>query len=218
MKNIIFLAPPAAGKGTQSSKLVEKYDYVHISTGELLREGRNDGTTRAQTIIDFQDSGGLVPDEIVNELLKERLARPDCKNGFILDGYPRNMQQVKVLNQIFQELNITDYLAIYLNIAEEEAMQRTLGRITCPNCKKDYNKYFEKMKPKNEGICDICESALIVRSDDNEETFKKRFETYLNNIAEIIAYYKDLNILKEVIVDREADEIFKDIEKILNEA
>lgn len=218
MKNIIFLAPPAAGKGTQSNLLVEKYGYVHISTGELLRAGRNDGTERAKIICEFQDNGGLVPNEIVDELLKERLQKDDCKNGFILDGYPRTMDKLETLNKIFTELNITDVIAIYLNISEEEAMHRTLGRMNCPTCQKDYNKYYEKMKPAVEFVCDDCKTELSIRSDDNEETFKKRFQTYLSNTKPIMDYYKDNNLLKEVIVDKDSSLIFADIENILKEA
>lgn len=217
MKNIIFLAPPAAGKGTQSNKLVEKYGYVHISTGELLRAGRNDGSERAQTIIQFQDSGGLVPSEIVNELLKERLEQDDCKNGFILDGYPRTLEQLETLNNIFEELKITNVIAIFLNISEEEAMHRTLGRMNCPVCQRDYNKYYEKMKPQVEFVCDDCQVNLSIRSDDNEETFKKRFQTYITNTKPIMDYYRNHNTLKEVIVNRDSSLIFEEIEKILKE-
>ncbi len=217
MKNIIFLAPPAAGKGTQSKKLVEKYGYAHISTGDLLRAGREDGTERAKIIIEAQDSGGLVPDYIVDELLKERLQKDDCKKGFILDGYPRNPKQLDTLNNIFEELNITDYLAIYFDISMDTAMERVLGRMFCPNCKKDYNKYYQPLAPKTEGICDNCGTDLATRSDDNEETFKVRFETYLNNIKPLVDSYEKSNRLVKVDANRESFEVFEDIDKLINE-
>ena len=217
MKNIIFLAPPAAGKGTQSKKLVEKYGYVHISTGDLLRAGREDGTERAKIIIESQDSGGLVPDYIVDELLKERLSQDDCKNGFILDGYPRNPKQLDTLNQIFEELSITDYVAIYFDISMETAKERVLGRVFCPNCKKDYNIFYAPMAPKTEGICDDCQTKLATRSDDNEETFKVRFETYLKNIQPLVDSYEKSNHLVKVDANRESSEVFEDIDKLLNE-
>ena len=217
MKNIIFLAPPAAGKGTQSKRLVEKYGYAHISTGDLLRAGREDGTERAKIIIEAQDSGGLVPDYIVDELLKERLQQDDCKKGFILDGYPRNPKQLDTLNRIFEELNITDYVAIYFDIAMETAKERVLGRMFCPNCKKDYNKYYLPMAPKTEGICDNCGTALATRSDDNEETFKVRFETYLTNIEPLVSSYEASGHLAKVDANRESPEVFEDVDKIINE-
>ena len=217
MINLIFLAPPAAGKGTQSKRLVEKYGYVHISTGDLLRAGRNDGTERAKRIIDAQDSGGLVPDDIVDELLKERLQQDDCQKGFILDGYPRNAKQFDTLKGIFSELNITDYLAIYFDISMQEAMERTLGRQNCPKCKRDYNKFYGPMMPKVEGICDDCNEVLVTRSDDNEETFKVRFQTYLNNIEPLLKGYEAENHLVKVDANRESILVFEDIDKIINE-
>lgn len=218
MINLIFLAPPAAGKGTQSKKLVEKYGYVHISTGDLLRAGRNDGTERAKIIIEAQDSGKLVPDDIVDELLKERLSQSDCKkNGFILDGYPRNSKQFVTLKEIFNELNIDNYLAIYFDISIQEAMERSLGRQNCPICKKDYNKFFKPMMSKIENICDDCQVALVTRSDDNEQTFKVRFETYLDNIKPLINGYTDENKLVKVDANKDSLLVFQDIDKIINE-
>ena len=217
MKNIIFLAPPAAGKGTHSKKLVEKYEYVHISTGDLLRAGREDGTQRAKIIIEAQDSGGLVPDYIVDELLKERLQKDDCKKGFILDGYPRNPKQLETLNRIFEELNIKDYIVIYFDISMETAKERVLGRMYCPNCKKDYNKYYQPMAPKTEGVCDDCGSVLATRSDDNEETFKVRFETYLSNIKPLVDSYDKSKRLVKIDANRESKDVFVDIDKLINE-
>jgi len=217
MENIIFLAVQGAGKGTFAKKLKEKYGYAHISTGDLLRAGREDGTERAKIIIEAQDSGGLVPDYIVDELLKERLQKDDCQKGFILDGYPRNPKQLDTLNKIFEELNITNYVAIYFDISMDTAKERVLGRMFCPNCKKDYNKFYLPMAPKTEGICDDCGTKLATRSDDNEETFKVRFETYLNNIKPLVDSYSASNHLVKIDANRESKEVFEDIDKMLNE-
>ena len=215
MKNIIFIAPPSAGKGTQSEMLVSEYGYTHISTGDLLRAGRDDGTPRAQEIIKYQDSGGLVPDEIVNELLRESLS--NSKNSFILDGYPRNEKQCETLDKLFAELNIHDYVVLYLDIAEQTAMERALGRVTCPNCNAIYNLYYEKMKPKVSGICDECNTEIISRNDDNEETFKKRFTTYVDNINPVIEFYKNKGVLKNITVEEEKENTYKNIKEALND-
>ncbi len=216
MKNIIFVAPPAAGKGTQSEKLVEKYGYTHISTGDLLRDVRSEGSERAKTIIEYQDKGILVPDEIVVDLLKDRLLKPDITNGYILDGYPRTIKQAEILTAMLEEIGGADYIVIYLDIEYELAMQRTLGRRGCSNCGANYNIYFEAFKPKIEGICDSCGSLVVQRSDDNEETFKTRFETMAKNCEPVLEYYRNLGKLYDVKVDAEAPEIFKKIEQILS--
>ena len=215
MKNVIFVAPPAAGKGTQSELLVNKYGYAHISTGALLRDVRSEGTKRAATIIEYQDKGILVPDEIVIDLLKDRLLKPDvATKGYILDGFPRTLEQAKILTGVLEEINCGDYIVIHLDIDYEEAMQRTLGRRTCPTCGAIYNIYYDKLMPKKDGYCDTCDVALTHRSDDNEETFKIRFEAM--SCKPVLAYYKEIGKLETVKVDVESTEIFSRIEKILS--
>lgn len=215
MKNIIFIAPPAAGKGTMSSLLEEKYGYVHISTGDLLREAKNKNDELGIKLTTMLSSGKLVPDEIVLDLLYNRIKMDDCKKGFILDGYPRNVSQIDSLMKIFDELNIDNYTVIYLDVLYEEAMQRTLGRLTCPKCKSGFNKFKEATKPKVEGICDKCGSVLEVRSDDTEETFKIRYNTYVNDTKPVVDYFKDINKLEVVEVSDSPQEMLSQIEKIL---
>ncbi|MBQ6687073.1 MAG: nucleoside monophosphate kinase [Bacilli bacterium] len=217
MKNIIFIAPPAAGKGTQSEWLKDKFNYEHISTGDLLRQAIAEGSELGKQVEDVIAGGNLVSDDIMIALLKDTLTKLPTDKPFILDGFPRTIKQAEALNELLNEINVTDLVAIYLNIDEEEAMRRALGRVSCPNCKKGYNIYYEAMKPKVEDICDECGSKLDRRSDDNEESFKHRFETYIENSTPVINFYQEKNLLKEVKVDRESIEIFEDIVKLLSE-
>ena len=213
MKNVIFIAPPAAGKGTQSELLVENFNYIHISTGDLLRNKQNDGSDLGNTIKELLKTGKLINDEIVTELLKEKFE--NTKGPFILDGYPRNINQAKTLDTIFNNLNINDYAVIYLDVDEDTAMKRALGRITCPKCKRTYNKYNELTKPKETGICDDCKIELIGRSDDNEETFKIRFNEYLNNTKPLLNYYKEKDLLYVMENKIDPSDLFMDIKEVI---
>lgn len=215
MKNIIFIAPPAAGKGTQSDLLVKKYGYIHISTGDLLRAEVAAHTDLGESISEIMKSGALVNDEIVTELLRNRLSQSDIVNGFILDGYPRTVEQAKSLSELAENLTITLDTAIYLDMTKELAMHRALGRITCPKCNQGYNKYEEVMKPKVENTCDNCGSTLISRSDDTEETFNTRFDTYIKNTEPLLNYYKDLGILNIIDNSGTPEATFNKIEEVI---
>lgn len=215
MRNIIFIAPPAAGKGTMSKMLVDKCGYIHISTGDLLREAKNSTDELGTKISNLLSTGKLVPDEIVLELLDNRIKKDDCQNGFILDGYPRNIKQVDSLLKLFNELNIKDYIAIYLDVDYLEAINRTLGRLVCPKCGTSYNKYKEKTKPKVTGICDKCQTSLIERSDDTEETFKIRYQTYIEETKPVIDYFQSIGKLKTVKSIDDIDVMLEQIIKLL---
>lgn len=215
MKNIIFIAPPAAGKGTMSSLLKAKYGYMHISTGELLRDAKNQDNELGRKLVTMLSSGKLVPDEIVLELLEKSLDNRDKDIPFILDGYPRNLSQVDSLLNLFKKDNIDNYIAIYLDIDYEKAMQRTLGRLTCKNCGNSYNKYIEATRPKVDGICDNCGSKLEIRSDDNEETFKIRYDEYMNNTKPVVDYFNNINRLGVVNVTDNLEETLLQVEKYL---
>ena len=193
MKNIIFIAPPAAGKGTESELLVKEFGYNHISTGDLLRNKQNDGSDLGNYIKNLLSEGKLVDDDIVTELLKNKLS--SISGPFILDGYPRTINQAEVLNDVLKDLNLNIGAVIYLNVDSDTAMKRALGRITCPKCNKIYNKYNNNMKPKVLNTCDICSVELVGRSDDNEESFKIRFNTYINNTKPLLDYYQNLGLL-----------------------
>ena len=178
MKNIIFIAPPASGKGTQSEKLVNKYGYIHISTGDLLREEIKSGSSLGEEIDNSIKQGMLVSDEIVSNLINKQID-----------------------------------IVIYLDVPYDELLNRVVGRLYCPNCSKTYHKVFAK--PSVDGLCDNCNTNLLSRSDDNEETFKKRYDTYMENTFPILNYYEKRGILKKIQNVSTIEEIFNEIEKVI---
>ena len=212
MKSVIFIAPPASGKGTQSSYL-ESLGYEHISTGDMLRSEINSGSKLGTEIKELIECGELVSDEIVIELITNKLSSLNNK-PFILDGFPRTMNQATALNEIFKKLNINNYLVIYLDIDESTALKRALGRMTC-ECGKSYNIYFDELKPRVEGRCDSCNSSLVKRNDDNEESFKNRFQTFLNNTLPIKEFYGNMNVLVEIDASKDSTTISKEIEELV---
>lgn len=214
MMNIIFIAPPAAGKGTQSSLLEEKYNYKHISTGDLLREEIKKQTEFGAEIEKIISKGELVSDEIITKLLKNELNKIKHQK-FILDGYPRNIAQAETLTRIFEELKIKNYGAIYLKLDEDTAMKRALGRIVCSNCGASYNTYFKNLMPKENGICDKCHKELVQRTDDNETTMRNRFKTFLDVTNPLLDYYNNQHRLFKIDASLDANEIFNNIEKVL---
>lgn len=211
MKNIIFIAPPAAGKGTQSNILKEKYDYAHISTGDMLREAINSGSKLGIDVKNIIDKGELVSDEIIIKLVAEKLASLKGK-PFILDGFPRTLNQAIALEKIIDD----NYVTIYLDLSEEEAISRITGRLTC-SCGKSYNINIDSLKPKIVGICDACGSNLIKRDDDNVDAFKIRFKTFLDNTEALLDYYNSKNKLVKIDVNREVSDIFNDISGVVND-
>lgn len=213
--NIIFIAPPAAGKGTHSSKLVEDFGYIHISTGELLRKEAKVDSDTGRLIRKLMNDGTLVSDEIITELLRNELVKLTGDNHFVIDGYPRNLKQAEELNSLLKEININNFKVIYLNVDEEIATKRTLGRLTCESCGTTFNKMFDNFKPSVEGICDKCGQALVCRADDTAETFKKRYQTYIELTQPIIEYYKNLGVLYEVDSNCDSNDSFEKIKKIV---
>src|SRR5574344_403182 len=210
MKNIIFIAPPAAGKGTQSSLLIDKYGYEHISTGDILREEIMCGTDLGKSVKNIIDNGLLVSDDIMIEIIKNKLESIHGK-PFILDGFPRTLDQAKSLTMMLDSLNVDNTIAINLELNEEDAMKRALGRLTCSTCGRSYNKYIQTLKPSVDNVCDYCGEKLIERSDDNETSFKKRYDSFLTNTLPIVKYYESINLLVNVDVNRDSLVIFKDI-------
>ena len=218
MRNFVFIAPPAEGKGTQSKLLVEKYGYNHISTGDLLREEVSKNTELGIQINEIISSGKLVSDDIVLELLKNRLSSVISSNKpFIIDGFPRTYNQAVMLEDCFKKLNVDNYSVIYMNLDYEEAKTRVLGRLICPKCGKSFHESIVGLIPKQSGVCDSCSSNLEKRSDDTEETFKDRFNTYIDNVKPILDYYNDLNKLINIDASKNAEDIFKNIETYVTE-
>lgn len=216
MKNIIFIAPPAAGKGTQSEMLVKKYGYKHISTGDLLREEVKKESLLGKDIKKLMEAGKLISDEIVLKLLKSKIESSGVSSKFIFDGYPRTINQAESLSKLANELNFKLDCVIYLDIDELTAMKRAVGRVSCPSCGRGYNNYEEGLMPKEKDLCDDCKVPLTSRSDDNEETFKERFQTYLSNTKPLLDYYEKLGIIN-VVASLSPEETFKEIEGVVND-
>ena len=187
MKNILFIAPPAGGKGTLSDELVKNYGYVHISTGDLLRDV-DKSSELGIMVNELISKGSLVPDDIVLALLKEKLESLDKNRAFILDGYPRNIDQAYALEDVLKKLGLSLDCAIELDVPYDTLLKRAIGRVSCPKCKATFNTFFKQ--PKIEGICDVCGEKLFHRSDDNEETFASRYNTYLENAEPLISFYE----------------------------
>lgn len=215
MKNIIFLAPPAAGKGTLSEMLVEKYGYGHISTGDLLREEIKNKTEIGMQAESLMKEGKFVSDDVIIKLISNRITKSDCENGYILDGFPRTLNQAEKYDELLNKLNKDLGVVIYINIDKEMAMKRACSRITCPKCGKIYNKYSNEMKPKQDGICDDCGVSLTQRSDDSEETFIKRFDEYVNKTMPLYDYYKNKGVLEVVNAHESKYETFEEAVKII---
>ena len=210
MKNIIFIAPPAAGKGTQSNLLKDKYGYVHISTGDMLREIVSSDSELGKVVKNIIDKGNLVSDDLIFKLLKSKLNSIKGK-PFILDGFPRTLNQALFLDN---DLKIDNYIVIYLDLSKEDAIKRIDGRLTC-SCGKSYNLNDINLKPKIIDICDNCGNVLVKRNDDNLEAFKIRFDVFLNNNKPLIDYYKNKNKVKVVNVNKGVNEIFNEILKVV---
>lgn len=211
MKNVIFIAPPAAGKGTQSMKLVE-IGYTHITTGSMLREEINKNTSVGLKIKNTIDKGLLVNDEIVLNLITNKIKT--INQPFVLDGFPRTYNQAVLLDKLFEDLKINNYEVIYLDIEFNEAVKRALGRLTC-KCGATYNIYYDNLTPKLENICDKCGAKLKKRSDDNDSSIKIRFDTFIKNNEPIKKFYEQKNKLHIIDIKLDSNEITDRIKDIL---
>jgi len=210
---LVLLGAPGAGKGTQAKMLIEKYKLPQISTGDILRKAVADGTPLGKEAKVIMEKGELVPDRIVLGLVEERLKQDDCKNGFILDGFPRNTAQAEELDKMLDGLKMPLNAALSVDVPKEDLMKRLTGRRTCKNCQQMYNIYFSP--PKKEGVCDKCGGELFQRGDDKEETIKKRLDVYDAQTAPLIDYYKKKGILKSVEGTGSIDDIFKKVCSVL---
>ncbi len=210
--NRILIAPPAGGKGTQSELICSKYNIAHISTGDLLRKEVANGNTELKSIM---DAGMLVKDEIIFDLIRKYISSPECANGYLLDGFPRNVSQAIEYDKILEELGKDIGYVIELDIDKDLAAKRISGRRSCPKCGATYNIYFDGMKPNKEGICNNCGESLTQRDDDNEQTYITRYNTYLEKTSPLIDYYKNKGVLYTVDANGTVEETFENIEKIL---
>lgn len=215
MKNIIFLAVQGAGKGTFAKLLKEKYGYAHISTGDILRERAQVGDELGTEIKNLIDNGIFVSDDIIYQAIEYKITQPECENGYILDGFPRNIEQARGYDQILEKLGKKLGVVINLVIPDEILKNRIIGRRICKDCGAIYNIYDEALKPKVEGKCDKCNGEIYQRADDNEESMNKRVETYFKVTEPIIDYYKQQGVLKTVDSNRKIEETFNEIIEIL---
>lgn len=211
--HIILMGPPGAGKGTQAEKLAKEFALPHISTGEMFRNAVKEGTEMGKKAKEYMDKGGLVPDEIVVGIVKERLSKPDCTGGVLLDGFPRTLEQAEALDEVFQELNMKINAAVSVDVDEEELLNRLTGRRVCRNCGATYHMKFNPSKVRN--ICDHCSGELYQRSDDTVDTVKERLMVYNSQTLPIIEYYKRKGLFVSFDGSRPINEVFADISAYL---
>lgn len=207
--NIILFGAPGAGKGTQAERLVNKYHLTHISTGEMFREAIANNTEMGKKANTYIAKGMLVPDEVTVGIVKDRLALEDCKNGFILDGFPRTLHQAECLDTIMQELNMKIDYVIDIESDFDELLKRLSGRRVCRNCGNSYHVIFKK--PQVEGVCDACGGKLYIRKDDNADSVKVRLETYKSQTEPLIDFYNKKDVLVRINGQQGIEEVFNEI-------
>jgi len=206
---------PGAGKGTQAEKINEKYGIPHISTGDMFRLAIKEGTPLGKEAQAYMDEGALVPDEVTNGIVKERLAKDDCKEGYLLDGFPRTIPQAEALEDITKDLDRKLDYVIHVDVPEEKLVQRLTGRRVCPECGSSYHIIYNP--PKKEGVCDKDGTELIQRDDDAEETVQKRLAVNVEQTKPLLDFYKEKGILITVDGDQSIDKVFADIQAKLDE-
>ena len=210
---IIMLGAPGAGKGTQAKKIAEKYAIPHISTGDIFRANIKNGTELGQKAKGYMDQGLLVPDELVVDLVADRVKQDDCKNGYVLDGFPRTIPQAEALDHALAEMGEKMDYAINVEVPDENIVNRMSGRRACVDCGATYHIVYAPTK--EDGVCDKCGGSLILRDDDKPETVKKRLGVYHDQTQPLIDYYAKKNVLAEVDGTKDMEDVFNDIVTIL---
>ncbi len=217
MKGVIFIAPPAAGKGTLSKYLVTHHGFRHISVGNLFRERAKQNDEEGKILSEALKTGQLIDDERLFSMINSELLTVKKGEKIILDGLPRTLQQAEKLDIILRDLNVSELLVIHINVEKEILKLRMTGRRICPKCQNTYNIYSEKFKPNKLDICDSCTSSLIKREDDTEKSFEVRYEIYKKNSEPIVSYYKNQNCLYELDFNNEDHEIaLKELDRIVS--
>ena len=214
LKNIILMGPPGAGKGTLAKQLKTEYNLTHISTGDMFRENIKAETALGKLAKTYIDNGHLVPDSVTIDMLKDRLAKDDCANGFLLDGFPRTLPQAEALEKLSKEINRPIEVVVNLDCDTEELIRRISGRRVCKNCGAPY--HIVTMKPKVEGICDLCGGPLYQRADDNEEALKVRLDHYVHDTKPLLEFYADRGLLKNFNSLVGSQELFNQVSVFLN--
>ena len=212
--NIILMGLPGAGKGTQASEIVKKFPIPHISTGDMFRKAIKDETDLGKEAKSYMDRGELVPDEVTVGIVKERISEDDAKKGFLLDGFPRTIEQAEALNSIMSELDREIDAVINIEVPEEELMNRLTGRRICEKCGTTYHLVFNP--PKVDGICDIDGGKLYQREDDNPETVSNRLSVKVKQSKPILEYYNEKGVLKNIDGSKDIEEVTNDVIDILD--
>lgn len=210
---LILLGPPGAGKGTQAQRIKEKYQIPHISTGDILRANVKEGTDLGLKAKGYMEKGELVPDTLIFEMVEERFAKDDCKNGFLLDGFPRNVAQAEKLDEMLGDKGIDKVVCI--SVDPQTLIERAVTRLVCKGCGASYN--IKSKPPVKEGVCDVCGGEVYQRADDNEETVKNRITVYENETVPLIEYYKNQEKLAEIDGTLALDTVTAEIFKALGE-
>ncbi|EFM11469.1 adenylate kinase [Paenibacillus curdlanolyticus YK9] len=211
--NILFMGPPGAGKGTQAERIVDQFSVPHISTGDAFRLAMKQGTPMGLKAKEFVDQGLLVPDEITNGIVRDRLLQDDCSNGFLLDGFPRTLQQAEALDSMLADMGRTIDHVVNLKVDRGLLLARLTGRRICKSCGSTYHVMFNP--PKQEGVCDKCEGELYQRSDDTEEKVGTRLDEYISKTAPLLAYYDGKSQLREVDGEQDIDVVTAEIVSVL---
>lgn len=211
--NLLIIGAPGVGKGTMSNLLIDDYKLVHVSTGDMLRAAIKNETPVGKLAQQYMDKGQLVPDEIIHDIIVERLSQDDIKQGFLFDGYPRTKAQAIDLDKILSEVNLKIDAVINLQIDDEIVVKRITGRRTCSKCGSIYNIYYGPSK--QEGICDKCGGELSIRKDDNEESLKERLQEFHKNTQPVVDYYRESNLVSDINADQSIGEVYGEIKKVL---
>ena len=212
--NIVLMGCPGAGKGTQSAKLEKKYGLTHISTGDVLRGEIASGSALGEKIAQLINRGNLVPDEMIIKMLEKRIDKDDCKNGYLLDGFPRTIFQAQELDQFLQQLNRKITAVFYIDIAQEEVIKRLAGRRVCPSCGGSFN--IDLKPPRKSGICDFCGTELVQRKDDNPDTIKERLDVYEKQTKPLADYYEKSGCIARIDGAVSPDKVFEQIENYVS--
>lgn len=213
--NLILMGLPGAGKGTQAEKIVEKYNIPHISTGDMFRLAIKEGTALGKEAKSYMDQGELVPDEVTIGIVRERLSKPDCKNGFLLDGFPRTIAQADALENLLSDMEDHIDYVLHIDVPKDQLIERLTGRRICPTCGATYHVVFNP--PEEEGKCDHDGSELIQREDDQPETVKKRIEVNMEQTQPLLDFYRDKDYLVSFEGDKDINDVFTEIDKVLGD-
>ena len=211
---ILLMGPPGAGKGTQAEKLIDAYQIPHISTGDMFRAAIKNGTELGKEAKSYIDAGGLVPDKVTIGIVREALAKPECAKGFIVDGFPRTLDQAAALDGILKDLGIKMTGVVNIAVPDQELVSRVTGRRICKKCGATYHVKFNP--PKVAGICDKCGGELYQRNDDKEETVKNRLVAYHNQTEPLIGYYKKQGLYLEIDGTQAIDKVYADVKSSLD--